>query len=125
MAHSMLVVEDEPNVVLSLRVLMERAGFDVRVAGDGTAALREVERAPPDVMLLDVMLPERDGYDVCRTIRANPSWSGVRIVMLTAKGRDADRDQGLAAGADAYVTKPFSTRDLVDRVRTLVGMEQG
>lgn len=125
MAHSMLVVEDEPNVVLSLRVLMEGAGFDVRVAGDGTAALREVERAPPDVMLLDVMLPERDGYDVCRTVRANPDWSGVRIVMLTAKGRDADRDRGLAAGADAYVTKPFSTRDLVDRVRTLVGMEQG
>lgn len=125
MAHSMLVVEDEPNVVLSLRVLMERAGFDVRVAGDGAAALREVERAPPDVMLLDVMLPERDGYDVCRTVRANPDWSGVRIVMLTAKGRDADRDRGLAAGADAYVTKPFSTRDLVDRVRTLVGMEQG
>ena len=104
---------------------MEGAGFDVRVAGDGTAALREVERAPPDVMLLDVMLPERDGYDVCRTVRANPDWSGVRIVMLTAKGRDADRDRGLAAGADAYVTKPFSTRDLVDRVRTLVGMEQG
>ncbi len=125
MAHSMLVVEDEPNVVLSLRVLMERAGFDVRVAGDGTAALREVEQAPPDVMLLDVMLPERDGYDVCRTIRANPHWNGVRIVMLTAKGRDADRDRGLAAGADAYVTKPFSTRDLVDRVKTLVGMEQG
>lgn len=125
MAHSMLVVEDEPNVVLSLRVLMEGAGFDVRVAGDGTTALREVERAPPDVMLLDVMLPERDGYDVCRTVRANPDWSGVRIVMLTAKGRDADRDRGLAAGADAYVTKPFSTRDLVDRVRTLVGMEQG
>lgn len=125
MAHSLLVVEDEPNVVLSLRVLMERAGFDVRVAEDGIAALREVERAPPDIMLLDVMLPERDGYDVCRTIRANATWDNVRIVMLTAKGRDADREQGLAAGADAYVTKPFSTRDLVDQVKNLVGMGQG
>ncbi len=120
MAQSLLVVEDEPNIVLSLRVLMERAGFEVRVAADGEAALREVQHRPPDLMLLDVMLPERDGYSVCQAVRANPDWQGVRIVMLTAKGREADREKGLEAGADAYVVKPFSTRDLVEQVKHLL-----
>lgn len=123
MTQSLLVVEDEPNIVLSLRVLMERAGFEVRVATDGEAALREVRRRPPDLMLLDVMLPERDGYSVCQVVRANPDWRDMRIVMLTAKGRDADREKGLEAGADAYVVKPFSTRDLVEQVKGLLADE--
>ena len=117
MGKSILVVEDEPNIVLSLEFLMKRAGYEVRVARDGEEALAEVARQIPDLVLLDVMIPKRDGYDVCQTIRANPQWSDIRIIMLTAKGRDVEREKGLALGADDYVTKPFSTRDLTDKVR--------
>ncbi len=117
MGKSILVVEDEPNIVLSLEFLMKRAGYDVRIARDGEEALAEVARRIPDLVLLDVMIPKRDGYDVCQTIRANPQWSAIRIIMLTAKGRDVEREKGLALGADDYVTKPFSTRDLTDKVR--------
>jgi DNA-binding response OmpR family regulator len=76
---------------------------------------------PPDLILLDVMIPKRDGYDVCQTIRANPAWSAVKIIMVSAKGRDIEVEKGLALGADAYVTKPFSTRELAEMVRGLIG----
>lgn len=117
MTRSVLVVDDESNIVLSLEFLMKQAGFDVRVARDGEAALSEVSKSPPDLILLDVMMPKRDGYDVCQTIRANPDWKNVRIIMLTAKGRDIEREKGLAMGADDYITKPFSTREVVERVK--------
>ncbi|MBT4589953.1 MAG: response regulator [Rhodospirillaceae bacterium] len=116
MAHSVLIVEDEPNIVLSVKFLMEGAGFNVRVARDGGAALKEIENAPPNIVLLDVMLPDRDGYSICEAIKANTDWQDIRILMLTAKGRDMDREKGLALGADDYITKPFSTRELVNRV---------
>jgi two-component system, OmpR family, alkaline phosphatase synthesis response regulator PhoP len=120
MAKSILVVEDEPNIVLSLQFLMKKAGFDVRVAQDGDEALAQVEARAPDLILLDVMIPKRDGYDVCQTIRANPSWSHIHIIMLTAKGREVDREKGLALGANDYVTKPFSTRDLTEKVKFIL-----
>jgi len=120
MTASILVVDDEPNIVLSLEFLMKRAGYRVRVAADGEAALAAVAEEPPDLILLDAMLPKRDGFDVCQAIRANPSWSGVRILMLTARGRDVERDKGLALGADDYITKPFSTREVVQRVNVLL-----
>jgi len=116
MNHSVLIVEDEPNIVLSVKFLMEGAGFDVRVASDGNSALKEVNQSPPNIILLDVMLPDRDGYSVCEAIKANTDWQDIRILMLTAKGRDLDREKGLALGADDYITKPFSTRELVARV---------
>ena len=116
MSHSILIVEDEPNIVLSLKFLMEGAGFEVRVACDGNSALKEVQKSPPNIILLDVMLPDRDGYSVCEVIKANSDWQDIRILMLTAKGRDLDREKGLALGADDYITKPFSTRELVNRV---------
>jgi len=119
-AQRILVVEDEPNIVESLSFLMRREGFDVQVATDGSTALQLVEREQPDLVLLDVMLPRRDGYDVCRAIRANSRLDGVRIMMLSAKGRELDRRKGLALGADDYVTKPFSTRELIDRARALL-----
>ena len=121
MAKSVLVVEDEPNIVLSLEFLISQAGYEARVARDGEAALAAVEERPPDLVLLDVMLPKRDGFDVCKTIRANPAWRDVRIIMLTAKGRDSEREKGLAAGADAYITKPFSTRDAMEQIRHFLG----
>jgi len=117
MKPSVLVVDDEPNIVVSLEFLMQRAGYNVRVARDGAEALRVIAERPPDLVLLDIMMPRRNGFDVCRAIRANPDWAGVRIVMLTAKGRDADREKGLALGVDDYVTKPFSTREVVAMVR--------
>lgn len=118
--RSVLIVDDEPNIVLSLQFLMKKAGFDVRTARDGEEALAEIARAAPDLVLLDVMMPKRDGFDVCQTVRANPAWQGIRIVLLTAKGRDVEREKGLALGADDYVTKPFSTRDVLARIEKLV-----
>ena len=119
MTVSVLIVEDEPNIVLSLEFLMENAGYEVRVARDGRSALEEVTSNPPNIILLDVMLPDQDGFWVCELIRTNPDLQNVRILMLTAKGRDTDREKGLALGADAYITKPFSTRDLVEKVKIM------
>ena len=121
MAKRVLVVDDEPNIVMSLRFLMEREGFHVEVAASGQAAVAALGRQPADLVLLDVMMPELDGFEVCQRIRANPAWRDTKIVMLTAKGRDVERDKGLALGADAYVTKPFSTRDLVAKVKQMLG----
>ena len=123
--RSVLIVDDEPNIVLSLQFLMKKAGFDVRTARDGEEALAEIARAAPDLVLLDVMMPKRDGFDVCQTVRANPAWQGIRIVLLTAKGRDVEREKGLALGADDYVTKPFSTRDVLARIEKLVPPTDG
>ncbi|HMV54068.1 MAG TPA: response regulator [Rhodocyclaceae bacterium] len=122
MGKRVLIVDDEPNIVISLEFLMKREGFEVSVARDGEEALRKVEESTPDVMLLDVMMPKKTGYEVCQQIRANPSLSGVKIVMLTAKGRDTEVAKGLDLGADAYMTKPFSTKDLVAQVRALLGI---
>jgi DNA-binding response OmpR family regulator len=120
MSRSVLVVDDEPNIVLSLEFLMRQAGYDVRVARDGEAALKAIEDDPPAVVLLDVMMPKRDGFDVCQTIRANPKWKSVRVVLLTAKGRDIEREKGMALGADDYITKPFSTREVMQKVKQLL-----
>ncbi len=124
MARSVLVVDDEPNIVLSLEFLMKQAGYAVRVARDGEAALDAVKADPPELILLDVMMPKRDGFDVCQTIRANPEWRNVKIVLLTAKGRDIEREKGMALGADDYITKPFSTREVVDRVKQLLAADR-
>jgi DNA-binding response OmpR family regulator len=120
MANKILVVDDEPNIVLSLEFLMKQAGFQVRTAADGEAALAAVAAELPDLVLLDVMMPRKNGYEVCQAIRANPDWQAVRIIMLTAKGREVEREKGLALGADDYITKPFSTQEVVERVRELL-----
>lgn len=117
MTRTVLLVDDEPNIILSLEFLIEQAGYKARVARDGEAALEAVAESKPDLILLDVMLPKRDGFDVCRTIRANPAWNDIRIVMLTAKGHDSERQKGLASGADAYITKPFSTREAMKQIK--------
>lgn len=122
MSKRVLVVDDEPNIVMSLEFLMRRAGFEVEVARNGKEALQALDRTPPDLMLLDVMMPEFDGYEVCQRIRARPEWNGTKIIMLTARGRDVERERGLSLGADDYVTKPFSTRDLVEKVKVMLGV---
>lgn len=122
MKPTILVVDDEPSIVLSLQVLMQRAGFDVRIARDGDEALRSVEDYTPDLILLDAMMPKRDGFDVCQTLRTNPAWKSLPIIMLTARSRDVERQKGLALGATDYITKPFSTRDLLTTVRRHLGL---
>lgn len=119
MARKVLIVDDEPNIVASLEFLMTRQGYDTLVVDDGDAVLAAVERFHPDLILLDVMLRHRDGFEVCQQLRAS-GHDAVRILMLTAKGRESEVVRGLAAGADAYVTKPFSTRDLVAEVARLM-----
>lgn len=121
MAKRVLVVDDEPNIVMSLEFLMKRAGFEVSVARNGREALEALEGVPPDLLLLDVMMPEFDGYEVCERIRRHPAWDATRIIMLTARGREAERQRGLGLGADLYVTKPFSTRELVEQAKGLLG----
>ena len=117
MTQSILVADDEPSILLSLQFLLQKAGFEVRLAHNGEEVLQAVEQSAPDLLLLDAMMPHRDGYDVCQTIRADPRWTGLPIIMLTAKSRDVERQKGMALGATDYVTKPFSTRDLVETVR--------
>jgi DNA-binding response OmpR family regulator len=124
MTRTVLLVDDEPNIILSLEFLIEQAGYEARVARDGDAALKAIEEHKPDLVLLDVMLPKRDGFDVCERIRANPAWKDIRIVMLTAKGRDSERKKGLALGADAYITKPFSTREAMKQIKRFLDDEE-
>lgn len=120
MTHKILIVDDEPNIVISLEFLMKKEGFAVAVASDGEAALAQVAEFNPDLVLLDVMMPKKSGYEVCEAIRADPARAAMRIVMLTAKGRETEVAKGMALGADAYVTKPFATRDLVARIKQLL-----
>ncbi|MDP1687111.1 response regulator transcription factor [Hydrogenophaga sp.] len=120
MSHKILIADDEPNILISLEFLMKREGFEVVLARDGREAMDAIERERPALVLLDVMMPVKTGFDVCSEVRANEDLRGVIIVMLTAKGRDTDVAKGLALGANAYMTKPFSTRDLVQKVRELL-----
>jgi DNA-binding response OmpR family regulator len=120
MAHKILIVDDEPNIVISLEFLMKKEGFEVAVAGDGEEALAKVASFNPDLMLLDVMMPKKSGFEVCEAVRADPARASLQIVMLTAKGRDTEVAKGLALGADAYVTKPFSTKDLLAKVKDML-----
>lgn len=120
MSKRILVVDDEPNIVLSLEFLMKQVGYKVRTASDGQAALDAIQQEVPDLVLLDVMMPRKDGYEVCQAIRQNPACNKVKIVMLTAKGREVEREKGLAMGADDYVTKPFATQELVEKVKDML-----
>ena len=116
----LLVADDEPNIVISLEYLMKREGYDVLVATDGNQALEAIQREQPALVLLDVMMPGKTGFEVYQAVRADPALDGVRILMLTAKGRETDVSKGLALGANAYMTKPFSTRELVQKVAELL-----
>ncbi|MGO2133172.1 MAG: response regulator transcription factor [Halomonas sp.] len=115
-----LVVDDEPNILLSLEFLMQQAGFDVATAEDGERALASVAEQTPEVILLDISLPGISGFDVLERLRADPAHATTPIIMLTAHGREVEREKGLALGADDYITKPFSTRDLVEKVQALL-----
>ncbi len=120
-AKRILIAEDEESIIASLEFLMRHAGFQTRVARDGETALASLADFSPHLVLLDVMLPGRSGFEVCERIRATPALRATRVLMLTARGATSDETRGRAAGADEYMTKPFSTQDLVTRVRVLLG----
>lgn len=121
MNKKILVADDEPNIVISLEYLLKREGYTVVVAHDGQEALEVMARERPDLLLLDVMMPKKTGFEVCQAVRASAELQTTKILMLTARGRDTDVAKGLALGADAYMTKPFSTRELVHKVATMLG----
>lgn len=116
MSKKVLIVDDEANIVISLEFLMEQAGYTVDVARTGNEALAKITSFAPDLILLDVMLPGMNGFDICQYIRQIPAWRHMKVVMLTAKGREVEITKGLALGADAYITKPFSTKALLAEV---------
>ena len=122
MPTTLLIADDEPNILLSLDYLMQREGFRVVLARDGQEALDLIVRERPALALLDVMMPLRSGLEVCQQVRQDPTLDGVQILLLTAKGRETDVSKGLAMGANAYMTKPFSTRELVARVRSMLAV---
>lgn len=119
MPKRVLIAEDEPNIAESLTFLLERAGFDVAVAPDGKRALDTVRDALPDVLVLDVMLPELDGYEILRRLRAGEETATLPVLMLTAKGQPQDRETALACGADIFMTKPFANSEIVAAVESL------
>ena len=121
MPKKVLIADDEPNIVMSLQFLMEHEGYEVRTVADGEEALQALREFRPDLVLLDVMMPKKNGYEICQAIRASPELAGIKVVMLTAKGRDIDAEKGVALGADSYVTKPFATKELVARVKAMLG----
>ena len=120
MAKRVLIVDDEPNIVTALEFLLEKRGFEVMVASNGEEALARVEAFKPNLVLLDVMMPKVSGYDVCQRMRADPRWRGIKIVMLSAKGREVEVSKGMSLGADLYVTKPFSSAELVATIDKLL-----
>lgn len=120
MTKTVLIADDEPNILISLEYLMKREGYRVVVAHDGQEACDLIEREHPDLVLLDVMMPKKTGFEVCHAIRANEAFKAMPIVLLTAKGRDTDVAKGLAMGANDYMTKPFSTKELAQKVRELL-----
>jgi DNA-binding response OmpR family regulator len=124
MAKRVLIADDEPNIVTSLEFLMGKCGYEVAVARNGEEALALIETFRPDLVLLDVMMPLRSGYEVCQRMRERPEWNHIRIMMLSAKGREAEVSKGMSLGADAYVTKPFSNRELVEQVGALLATHE-
>jgi DNA-binding response OmpR family regulator len=121
--RKVLIADDEPNILISLEYLMKREGWQVCVARDGVEALAAIQSQRPDLVLLDVMMPGKSGFEVCQAVRADESLASVKILMLTAKGRDTDVAQGLGLGADGYMTKPFSTQELAARVRAMLAQD--
>ncbi|MGQ3671463.1 response regulator transcription factor [Xanthobacter sp. TB0136] len=119
-SRKVLIADDEPNIVISLEFMMKRAGYEVLVARDGLEALEKIRAEHPRLVLLDATMPGMSGFDVCAAVRADATFRDTRIMMLTAKGRESDMARGMGAGADLYVTKPFSTRELVQKVEELM-----
>lgn len=122
---SVLIAEDEPSIVESLAFLLRRAGYDVVSVQDGEAAIRRLTDAPPDMLILDLMLPRRNGFEVLKVVKSEPALAAMPVLVLTAKGQPQDRRLAEQIGVDAFMTKPFSNREVVDKVRRLTGGSVG
>ena len=120
MPKKILIVDDEPSIIVPLQFLMEQNGHDVMVAFSGEEAMEIITEKKVDLILLDIMLPVIDGFEVCQRVRENPQWNKIKIILLTALGSDANVEKGLSLGADAYITKPFSNIEIVDKVKELL-----
>jgi DNA-binding response OmpR family regulator len=120
MPKEILIVDDEPSIVVPIQFLMEQQGYNVLVAENGEDALDIIYKYTPDLILLDIMLPRIDGYEVCEIVRLDPRYRDIKIIFITAKGREVEIAKGLALGADAYITKPFSNTELVSKVKELL-----
>ncbi len=120
MPKKILIVDDEPSIIVPVQFLMEQNGYDVMVAFSGEEAMEIIAEKKVDLILLDIMLPVIDGFEVCQRVRENPRWNKIKIILLTALGSDANVEKGLALGADAYITKPFSNIEIVDKVKELL-----
>ncbi|MFP4348792.1 MAG: response regulator transcription factor [Thermodesulfobacteriota bacterium] len=123
MPHKILVVEDEPNILIPIRFLLEKNGYEVMAVENGEAVMEALSTFAPDLVLLDIMLPQMDGFEVCQVIRNHPDWREVKIVFLTAMGRDMDISKGMSMGGDAYITKPFSNAEVIECVKDLLSDE--
>ena len=120
MTQKILIVDDEPNIVVPLQFLMERNGYETVVAQSGEEALEAISKEKPDLVLLDIMLPGIDGFEVCEIVKLNPEWKHIKIIFLTAKGRDVDIAKGMVLGADEYIAKPFSNKQIVESIKRLL-----
>ncbi len=115
-----LIVDDEPNILLSLDFLMRKSGYSVLLARNGNEALEHIQQSKPDLILLDIMMPDVDGYEICQKTKSNPDTSHIKIIFLTAKSKESDIAKGLEMGADAYITKPFTNKNLLEQVKTIL-----
>lgn len=121
---TILIVDDELSILVPLQFLMEKAGYLVKLAQSGKEAIEKIAEIRPDLVLLDIMLPDLDGYEIYQMIRERPEWAAIRVIFLTAKNRDADIAKGIAMGADAYITKPFSNTQLLTMIHELIGPDR-
>jgi len=116
-----LVVDDEPHLVRSLTYILQKEGYNVFSASNGEEALNKVKESRPDLIFLDVMMPKKNGYEVCKEIKESPDLKDIYVIILTAKGQAADREQGADAGADEFITKPFSPSEIISKVKKILG----
>jgi DNA-binding response OmpR family regulator len=115
-----LIADDEPYILRSLSFVLKKEGFDVEIACNGEEALEKTQQFNPKILFLDVMMPIKDGYKVCKKLKSNPKTKDIYIIMLTAKGQIIDREKGLTIGADEYITKPFAPREIVNKVKKIM-----
>ena len=120
MPKKILIVDDEPNIVVPLEFLMKQSGYEVMIARNGKEVLESVVKSRPDLVLLDIMLPDITGFEICHTLRTAYDMQDMKIILLTAKSRDSDIEKGMAMGADAYIIKPFSTKELVKKINEMI-----
>jgi DNA-binding response OmpR family regulator len=124
MTHKILIVDDEPSIIVPLQFLMQQNGYETLVAFSGEEAMETIGAKNPDLILLDIMLPVVDGFEVCQRVRENQQWRNIRIILLTAMGGEANVAKGMALGADAYITKPFSNAEVIRKVKELLKPEE-